>query len=139
MAIEFKTIDGTFNTTSGNWEVISEQVSIDLLEYANKRSTMALLTLCVPAPYATGNDYPDLSFAIMMGFKVLVHGTISYDQKSLDSPGRRPITLQAAVDLKKIGELAPAVVVWRVDRGSSGHIDSSFSLSAVINEPESGY
>uniref|UniRef100_UPI0036D962F0 hypothetical protein n=1 Tax=Photorhabdus sp. RM322S TaxID=3342825 RepID=UPI0036D962F0 len=131
MTIILKSINKTLKTSFNEWMDI-EGLSLDLTQYSLRKSGRALIILNVPSPYATGNNYPNVSFAITMNSEVLAKGSISYSLKKPDSSGRIPITLQTDLDLTKV--LGTVQARWSTDRGSTGHIDSYCSISAIIDE-----
>ncbi|EQB97956.1 fucose-binding lectin II [Photorhabdus temperata] len=139
MPIVFNSIDTTISTSSDDsWEDIPG-LSISVIEHSLKRSTKALIILNIPTPYASGNDYPAVTFAITMNSKVLASSTISYDYSRPDSFGRRPATVQTCIDLTDTNSLGSIQAKWKASRKSIGHIDSYCSISAIIDEPLPGH
>lgn len=94
-------------------------------------SGKALITLNVPYPYATGNDFPGGTFAISVNgsMQVPIAG-FSYDQQAPQSSGRRPTTLTIEVPLQSFTQ--PVEALWQNVRNSTVFIDSPASLSAVV-------
>jgi mannose-binding lectin len=118
--------NGNHETNSGSW-VPLPGLAITLPEGVG---TMAIVTLNVPNPYATGNDFPG------GGFGIKVNGTLSpvqaiftYNEKTPQATGRVPTTLVVGVPLtqEKGGQSVQAV--WFGVRGSTVKIDSPATLS----------
>ena len=91
----------------------------------------ALITLNVPRPYAEGNNFPGLDFAITVDGVVKAEGGFTYPMKQPESFARVPFTLVLSVDLGK--EPKKVHAQWKSVRGSVGYIDSFASLSAVVD------
>ncbi|OXI31248.1 fucose-binding lectin II [Burkholderia sp. AU16741] len=87
------------------------------------------VTLNVPTPYATGNNFPGIYFAIATDKGVVADGCFTYSSKVPESTGRMPFTLVATID---VGSGVTFVKgQWKSVRGSAMHIDSYASLSAI--------
>ncbi|WP_105132045.1 fucose-binding lectin II [Burkholderia sp. BE12] len=98
----------------------------------NIRDGKLLVTLNVPTPYATGNNFPGIYFAIATDKGVVADGCFTYSSKVPESTGRMPFTLVTTID---VGSGVTFVKgQWKSVRGSAMHIDSFASLSA-IGEP----
>ncbi|WP_434526414.1 hypothetical protein [Photorhabdus asymbiotica] len=138
MPIVFKSISSTLSTSSSSWVNISG-LSISVNEQALQGSSKALVILNIPTPYATGSDYPGIEFAITMNSTVLASGAMTYSDKSPSNPGRTPFTLQTCIDLTNIENLGAIQAQWKSIRGSTAHIDSYCSISAIINEVQPGH
>ncbi|MGU3780342.1 fucose-binding lectin II [Burkholderia metallica] len=87
------------------------------------------VTLNVPTPYATGNNFPGIYFAIATNKGIVADGCFTYSSKVPESTGRMPFTLVATIDV------GPGVTFvkgqWKSVRGSAMHIDSYASISAI--------
>jgi mannose-binding lectin len=119
---------GSHNTTSPVWTPIAG-LAIKIPRGAGE---LALLILNVPNPYATGNDYPGGNFGLRVNGTVLTaYACFTYSQQQPGS-GRMPTTLCAAVPLSQSGDLL-VEAVWQNIRGSTVHIDSPATLSAIID------
>lgn len=119
---------GTQSTSSSSWTPIPG-LTIKLPRGANES---ILLILNVPNPYATGNDFPGGNFAIQVDGNVLApYASFTYNEQVPPSTGRIPTTLTAAAPLNQSAE-SVVVAVWSGVRGSTVHIDSPATLSAVI-------
>ena len=87
------------------------------------------VTLNVPTPYATGNNFPGIYFAIATDKSLVADGCFTYSSKVPESTGRMPFTLVATID---VGSGVTFVKgQWKSVRGSAMHIDSYASLSAI--------
>ncbi|HEM7876270.1 fucose-binding lectin II [Burkholderia contaminans] len=85
--------------------------------------------LNVPTPYATGNNFPGIYFAIATDKGVVADGCFTYSSKVPEATGRMPFTLVATID---VGTGVTFVKgQWKSVRGSAMHIDSYASLSAI--------
>ncbi|WP_233980796.1 hypothetical protein [Pectobacterium versatile] len=132
MSIFFQSINSKFNTSSDSWENIPG-LSLSLKDLARSGSKEALVTLTVPSPYATGNNNPGIDFAITINGNILSFGSVSYSDKHPASPGRIPFSIQIFVDLQNHGQSGTIQAQWKSVRGSTVHIDSPCSISAVVN------
>jgi hypothetical protein len=93
--------------------------------------TMAIVTLNVPLPYATGNDNPGGTFGISInGTNSPVIAGFTYNEKAPSSFGRIPTTLVVGVPLTMKPQVIQAM--WQNVRGSNVIIDSPATLSAVL-------
>lgn len=91
-----------------------------------------LLILNVPNPYATGNNLPGGNFGIQVnGTLQPATATFTYNEQNPPSTGRIPTTLCVPF---LVNSQNPSVVtaVWSNVRGSTVHIDSPATLSAVF-------
>jgi len=101
----------------------------------------ALVTLCLPGPYAEGNDFPGASVGIAVvgaSTPVIASGTFTYQEKRPGSFARIPITIVADLPLQP----QPMEVIgrWASVRGSTVHIDEAglTSLSAILSPTPAG-
>ncbi|TDA47314.1 fucose-binding lectin II [Burkholderia pyrrocinia] len=105
---------------------------IDLAkEQANIRDGKLLVTLNVPTPYATGNNYPGIYFAIATDKGVVADGCFTHSTKAPETSGRMPFTLVVAIDVGS--DVTFVKGQWKSVRGSAMHIDSYASISAIGN------
>ena len=119
---------GGIDTNSSDWTPLPG-LFITLPRAAGEH---ALVILNVPQPYATGNDYPGGQFSIEANGGVLApFATFTYNEQQPQSTGRIPVTLCVRVALNQSSE-TPVKAVWRGVRGSTVHIDSPASLSAIL-------
>ncbi|WP_175956810.1 fucose-binding lectin II [Burkholderia sp. BCC0405] len=96
---------------------------------AEIRNGKLQVILNVPTPYATGNNFPGIYFAIATDKGVVADGCFTYSSKVPESTGRMPFTLVATID---VGAGVTFVKgQWKSVRGSAMHIDSYASLSAI--------
>ncbi|MCA8275560.1 fucose-binding lectin II [Burkholderia sp. AU30280] len=96
---------------------------------AEIRNGKLQVILNVPTPYATGNNFPGIYFAIATNKGVVADGCFTYSSKVPESTGRMPFTLVATID---VGAGVTFVKgQWKSVRGSAMHIDSYASLSAI--------
>ncbi|RQT80847.1 fucose-binding lectin II [Burkholderia cepacia] len=96
---------------------------------AEIRNGKLQVILNVPTPYATGNNFPGIYFAIATNKGVVADGCFTYSSKVPESTGRMPFTLVATID---VGTGVTFVKgQWKSVRGSAMHIDSYASLSAI--------
>jgi hypothetical protein len=90
-----------------------------------------LLILNVPNPYASGNDYPGGNFGIQVnGTLQPATATFTYNEQQPPSTGRIPTTLCVPYLVNSTQPLT-VTAVWSNVRGSTVHIDSPATLSAV--------
>jgi Bc2l-C, N-terminal domain len=90
-----------------------------------------LLILNVPNPYATGNSNPGGNFGIQANDTVQpATATFTYNEANPPSTGRIPTTLCVPI---LVNSKDPSVItaVWSNVRGSTMHIDTPATLSAV--------
>lgn len=92
----------------------------------------ALILLNVPQPFANGQDFPGIDFGINFNNKVVATGGFTYPMKTPESFARVPFTLVVRVDL--LPEPSQVRAQWLGVRGSTCHIDTFASLSAVIGQ-----
>ncbi|KWO47844.1 fucose-binding lectin II [Burkholderia sp. MSMB1459WGS] len=95
----------------------------------NIRDGKLLVTLNVPTPYATGNNYPGIYFAIATDKGVVADGCFTHSTKAPETSGRMPFTLVVAIDVDSSVTFVKGQ--WKSVRGSTMHIDSFASLSAI--------
>jgi hypothetical protein len=91
-----------------------------------------LLILNVPNPYATGNSNPGGNFGIEVNGTVQpAYASFTYNEANPPSTGRIPTTLCVPL---LVNSKDPSVVtaVWSNVRGSTVHIDSPATLSAIV-------
>jgi hypothetical protein len=95
-------------------------------------ATAALLILSVTAPYATGNNFPGITFSIEVGGQSVAMGGFTYDQETPASSGRKPFSMAVQVSLTTSNQIVE--VQWSSVRGSTGFIDEAgyASLAAVL-------
>lgn len=101
-----------------------------ILPSATATTKEAIVTLNIPSPYATGDDYPGIDFAVAANGGVVAQGSMSYSEKNPGNPGRIPFTLVAKIPLGPNQKTVTAQ--WRSVRGSSIRIDTFSSISAII-------
>src|SRR5664279_4227666 len=119
---------GTHTTNSGSFAAIPGLT----LTIPEGVGAIALVILNLPSPYASGNDHPGGIFGIT------VNGTISpvissftYKEQVPPSYGRIPTTLVVGVPLTNKAQ--PVQAMWSGVRGSTVHIDSPATLSAILD------
>lgn len=83
----------------------------------------------MPTPYATGNNFPGIYFAIATDRGIVADGCFTYSSKVPESTGRMPFTLVATIDAGSGVTFVKGQ--WKSVRGSAMHIDSYASLSAI--------
>ncbi|MCL6350604.1 hypothetical protein [Pectobacterium polaris] len=132
MSIVFKSISNKISTKSQSWVNIPD-LAISVTDLAYKGSKEALVTLTIPSPYAAGNNYPGINFAITMNGEVLSSGSVTSSIEKPTSFGRTPFSLQVLVDLSNHSRLGLIQAQWCGIRGSEANIDSPCSISAVVN------
>ncbi|KVL49766.1 fucose-binding lectin II [Burkholderia cepacia] len=93
------------------------------------RDGKLLVTLNVPTPYATGDNYPGAYFAIATDKGIVAEGCFTHSEKAPATSGRSPFTLVVAIDVDSGVTFAKGQ--WKSVRGSTIHIDSFASLSAI--------
>jgi mannose-binding lectin len=119
---------GSLSTNSGSWTPIPGLAIV--LPRGVKDNV--LLILNVPNPYASGNNFPGGNFSIQVDGQVIApFATFTYNEQVPPSTGRIPTTLTAAVPLSQTADLK-VEAVWRGVRGSTVHIDSPATLSAIV-------
>ncbi|CDL79880.1 hypothetical protein [Xenorhabdus cabanillasii] len=133
MAIVFASINPYNNpiqTSSSNYVDIPG-LEINVSRYSDSPGLTALITLNVPTPYASGNNFPGGNFIIITDQgEQLASGGFTYSNKSPESYGRMPFTLVTSCSLASNISIIKAQ--WSNVRGSTVHIDSYASISAVI-------
>jgi ribosomal protein S18 acetylase RimI-like enzyme len=118
-------------TTSGNWTPLAG-LTINVPP-ATDFMTSALVFLCVPMSYASGNDYPGTNFAISANGQVVAVGGYTYDNPTPVASGRKPITLIAQIPLGS--DWTAVQGMWSTVRGGTSYIDSFISISAIMAAP----
>jgi hypothetical protein len=119
---------GSNSTNSGSWTPIPG-LAITLPRGVG---VSVLLILNVPNPYATGNDFPGGFFGLQVNGALLApFASFTYNEAAPASTGRIPTTLTAVVSLNNSEDIS-VVAVWSGVRGSTVHIDSPASLTAVV-------
>jgi hypothetical protein len=89
----------------------------------------AIVTLNVPQPYATGNDYPGGVFRISVDGTILpIEASFSYSVQNGNN--RIPTTLVVGVPLNMSKQTVQAM--WHNVRGCTVMLDSPATLSAII-------
>ena len=92
---------------------------------------MAIVTLNVPFPFATGNDNPGGTFGVSInGVTSTVIAGFTYNEKQPPAYGRVPTTLVVGVPLGPKPQVIQAL--WQNVRGSTVIIDSPATLSAIL-------
>jgi mannose-binding lectin len=129
-SILFAETAGTMSTAAGMWTPIpSLQFE---LPPSTDGQTRALITLCLPNPYASGDDFPGGLVGISVNGAVLVPiGGFTAESKRPESFGRKPVTLVVRVRLLAADPQAVSAV-WQAVRSSTVVIDTPASLSAVL-------
>jgi len=85
---------------------------------------MAIVTLNLPQPYATGDNFPGGVF------RISVDGNeASFTYSGKDTGGRMPTTLVVGVPLRTKNQTVQAM--WHNVRGSTVIVDSPCTLSAI--------
>jgi Bc2L-like protein len=119
---------GTQSTNNGSWTPMPG-LAVKIPQGVGE---LAMLTLNVPNPYATGNNYPGGNFGIEVNGTVqAAYASFTYNEQNPPSTGRVPTTLVVAVPLSQTGT-STVVAVWSGVRGSTVHIDSPATLTGVI-------
>ena len=118
---------GTLSTNSGSFTPM-KGLSLTIPEGVG---TIAIITLNVPNPYATGNENPGGTFGLTVNGAVSpVVATFTYSEPVPISSGRVPTTLVVGIPLANAAQTIQAV--WAGVRGSNVIIDSPATLSAVL-------
>jgi hypothetical protein len=118
---------GAHTTNSGAWTAMPS-LSIKI---PGGVSETILLILNVPNPYASGNNFPGGNFGIQVnGTLQPATATFTYSESQPTSPGRIPTTLCVPYVVNSTQPLT-VTAVWSNVRGSTVHIDSPATLSAV--------
>jgi hypothetical protein len=119
---------GSNSTNSGSWTPIPALA----IKLPRRAGDSALLILNIPNPYATGSDYPGGLFGVQVNGATLAPvASFTYNEQVPVSTGRIPTTLTTVVSLSQSEDLS-VVAVWSGVRGSTVHIDSPASLTAVV-------
>ena len=119
---------GTLTTNSGSFVPIPG-LTLTLPEGVN---SFALVILNLPNPYATGNDFPGGTLGISVNGTVSpVIAVFTYNEAQPVSTGRIPTTLVVAVPLLNKAQTVQAV--WSGVRGSTVHLDTPATLSAIFD------
>jgi hypothetical protein len=119
---------GTQSTNSSAWTQMPG-LAIKLPQGVGET---ALLILNVPNPYATGNSNPGGNFGIQVnGTLQAAFASFTYNEVNPPSTGRIPTTLVLTTPLSGSGPTS-VVAVWSNVRGSTVHIDSPATLSAIM-------
>lgn len=133
MSIVFASIDPRSNplqTSSQNYVDIPG-LKLDVSKYSNSPCLTALITLNIPTPYASGNNFPGGNFIIVTDQgEQLAFGGFTYSNKTPESYGRMPFTLVTRCSLAS--NVSTIKAQWSNVRGSTVHIDSYASISAII-------
>ncbi len=120
------------STSSANWTPITGlTITLPPLS-AGFPPSAALVTLNLPYPYASGNNYPGGFFGISVNGVVLP--TIAAFTTNIQAPGntgRSPTTLVVKVNLLPTSSQT-IQAVWADVRGSTVIMDTTSTLSAVI-------
>ncbi|WP_053077569.1 fucose-binding lectin II [Burkholderia cepacia] len=115
--------------------VLTSETYVDIpglhldLAKENIRDGKLLVTLNVPTPYATGDNYPGIYFAITTDKGIVADGCFTHSEKAPATSGRSPFTLVVAIDAGS--DVTFVKGQWKSVRGSTMHIDSFASLSAI--------
>ena len=124
MASVYAQTNGQLTTNSGSFVPIPG-LKIKLPEGVGD---MAIVTLNLPRPYATGNNYPGGIFCLSLDGKQLpVVAGFSYSVQNANN--RIPTTLVAGVPLATKNQTVQAL--WQSERGSTVILDSPSTLSAI--------
>jgi len=115
--------------------VVTSETYVDIpglyidIAKAEIRDGKLQVILNVPTPYATGNNFPGIYFAIATNKGIVADGCFTYSSKVPEATGRMPFTLVATID---VGSGVTFVKgQWKSVRGSAMHIDSYANLSAI--------
>lgn len=93
--------------------------------------TSALVILNLPNPYATGSNFAGGTMGIAVNGKVSpVQASFTYSEQNPPGNGRVPTTLVVSIPL--VNAPQSIVALWYGVRGSTVHIDSPATLSAVL-------
>ena len=118
---------GNLQTNSTSWTAIP---GLTLTIPAGVQ-IFASITLNVPCPYASGNDFPGGNFGIEVNGKVSpVVAGFTYNEAQPASTGRIPTTLVVGIPLTS--EPQTITAVWSGVRGSTVHLDTPATLTALI-------
>jgi len=89
---------------------------------------MAIVTLNLPQPYATGDNFPEGVFRISVDGNLL-NNEASFTYSGSATGGRMPTTLVVGVPLRTKNQTVTAM--WHNVRGSTVIVDSPCTLSAI--------
>jgi hypothetical protein len=89
---------------------------------------VAIVTLNLPRPYATGNNYPGGIFGISVDGKQ-VSNVAGFSYSVQNANNRIPTTLVVGVPLTMKHQTVQAL--WQSERGSTVILDSPCTLSAI--------
>jgi hypothetical protein len=118
---------GAQSTSSSAWTPMP-QLSIKIPGGVGET---VLVILNVPNPYATGDKNPGGNFGIEVNGTVqAAFASFTYNEANPPSTGRIPTTLCVPVQVNSAQPLT-ITAVWSNVRGSTVHIDSPATLSAV--------
>lgn len=84
-------------------------------------------------PFATGNNFPGIAFAIKVDTNVVAEGGFTYSEQAGPSFGRMPTTIVTRVPLIA-NQTRLVFAQWASIRNSTGKIDSFASLSAIVGQ-----
>ncbi len=119
---------GTLTTNSGSFVPIPG-LTLTLPEGVN---SFGLVILNLPNPYASGNNNPGGTLGISVNGTVSpVIASFTYNEQVPSSFGRIPTTLVVAVPLTNKPQTIQGM--WSGVRGSTVHIDSPSTLSAIFD------
>ena len=119
---------GLLQTNSGSYVPIPG-LALTLPEGAGVE---AIITLNLPNPYATGNDYPGANLGISVDGRVQSnYACFTYGVPQPQSFNRMPTTLVVGVPLGPKPQQIEAV--WAGVRGATVIIDSPASLTAFLD------
>jgi hypothetical protein len=124
MASVYKETSGMRSTNSSSFVPIRD-LSIELPQGSGD---LAIVTLNVPYPYATGKDFPGCVFAISVDGKQLAP-VAGFSYSVEQGNNRIPTTLVVGVPLKMTKQTVQAM--WQNIRGSSVMLDTPATLSAI--------
>lgn len=129
MSVLYAQTSGSLNTNAGSFTPIPA-LSLTL---PGGVDIFAVVTLNVPNPYATGTDFPGGTFGISVnGVVSPITATFTYNEQVPQSTGRIPTTLIVGVPL--IQQEQTVAAVWFGVRGSTVHLDSPATLSAMVDD-----
>jgi hypothetical protein len=112
-------------TTNSSTFVAMGSLAIQLPEGVGD---MAIVTLNVPQPYATGDNFPGGVFRISVDGNIL-NNEASFTYSGSATGGRMPTTLVVGVPLRTKNQTVQAM--WHNVRGSTVIVDSPCTLSAI--------
>lgn len=128
MALYAQTDGKPHSTNSGSFAAVPG-LSLTMPEGVG---TVAIVTLNVPMPYASGNNNPGGTFGISInGTMSPVVAGFTYNEQQPTSYGRIPTTLVVGVPLTVKPQTVLAM--WQNVRGSTVNIDSPATLSAILS------